>query len=413
MLRRGNFLRGAAKVKGQTMTTCSTAWPLSSHYTTRPLRSTLFASTALFAVYLMFETSEPRSTNLAIFTVSVVYAFVLMLLLSKQHKNKITPQVISVDGNVLIIPRVFSKSHHIYLHEIKSVEKSKPCAKNLFVLIGRYNKSTIFIDRLGFSTANDFENFAALVAQLASKNQTDEYSWRIASITARNNLKSQFAIIIISLTWLALYALVCTSGIDKISDSAITKGALTKDTLKLDELYRLASSFFLHLNPIHLGLNVLTFSIISRNIELMLGRVRMVNILFLSAVTGSLISWAFSSYSLVIGASGGILGLLGAYFVICVRYPRSFPGSVSTSGRAISLVLILQLCSDITIPGVDIFSHIGGLVFGITYAYLISGFRTLVSFDSASPIEFRVSATASCLYLGGLIYFLALYINAL
>ncbi|MES2758754.1 MAG: rhomboid family intramembrane serine protease [Pseudomonadota bacterium] len=320
---------------------------------------------------------------------------------------------ISVNDGILSIPRFCCKPHSIPFREIKSIEKYSISKTNSTALIGRFNNSPIFIDKIGFSTADDFDEFVSFVERCASENRSVEFTQSPASIAGRSDAKSQCAIIIISLTWLVSYALVCTSGINEISESAIAHGALTKDTFKLDELYRIPSSFFLHLNPFHLGLNVLTFAIISRNIEIILGRARLLNILILSAVSGALLSCAFSSYSAVIGASGGILGLLGAYFVMIVRYPQRFPGSISVSRRSITLLLTLQLISDIIIPGIDALSHVGGLLFGVVYAYLITRFCTAVNCDSTSPVEIRVALGASFLYIAGLVYFFSLYFDLL
>jgi membrane associated rhomboid family serine protease len=394
------------------MTSLTAAWRLHSKYTMRPLRTTLCASTALFIIYLASSTGS-RSTNWTFFVICAVYAGVLIAILDQYVKSKKTAKIISVNGGTLSIPRFIRNPHRIHFHEIKSLEKYGNSKGNFAVLLGRFDKSSIHIDRPGFATADDFEEFVRFVEQCASANQSAEFAERAASIAARSGATNQSATILISLTWLAIYAVVATSGIREINDSAITHGALTKDSLKIDELYRIASSFFLHLSPIHLGLNILTFAVIGRNIEIILGRVRLINTLLLSAVSGAVLSWAFSSYSAVIGASGGIFGLLGAFLLVCIRHQRSFPGSVSTSGRSISVALVLQFIFDVTTPGVDVFSHLGGFLFGLVYARPILWSRTAANFDSASPAEFRVAVSTSTLYIGGLTYFFSLYFNLL
>lgn len=389
------------------MTSLTAAWRLNSKYTIRPLRTSVCVSTALFIMYLTSPTARSGSTNWTLFVICSVYAGVLIGLLSKYLKSKRSAQTIYVTDGTLSIPRFVRNPHRIHLHEIKSVEKYSNSERNSAVLLGRFDKSPILIDRLGFATADEFDTFVRFVGECASANQSVEFADRAALIAARSGAKNQSTIILISLTWLAIYAL--TSGIKEINESAITHGALTKDALKIDELYRIASSFFLHSTPVHLGLNVLTFAIIGRNIEVIFGRIRLINILFLSAANGAVLSWACSSYSTVIGASGGILGLLGTYLLLCVRYQRSLPGSVSTSGRSILVALILQFLFDITTPGVDVISHLGGFLFGLVYACWILSSRSPINFGSASSAEFRVAVSASTLYVCGLAYFLFLY----
>lgn len=393
------------------MASLGKSWLLSSSYTTRPLRSTLCASSALFLISLRYDTAGGGSTGWGTVLFCAAYGGFLTLLFLRYYRSKKTSQTISWDGVTLFIPRFFCRPHRVHYDEIKSVEKSCASKKNPVTLIGRFNKSSIWLDRSGFSSAEDFEDFVSFATKCASENQSADYLKCSASIAARSNGHSQSPAALISLAWLVMYALVCTTGISEIHPSALAQGALTKDTLKPAELYRIASSFFLHLNPFHLGLNVLAFAIISRNIQIILGTVRLVNILILSALSGALFSWAFSGYSAVLGASGGILGLLGAYFVICVRYPRSFPASVSTSSGSLALLLALQFGTDIAIPGIDVFSHLGGFLFGVVYAHLITRVRSTANVAVTSPAEFRVAVTASCLYVGGLTYFLALYLK--
>lgn len=395
------------------MTRLNAVWQLNSKYTIRPLRTTLSATTALFIIYLTSSTARSHPTNWLNLVICAAYALTLVTLLRQYLESKSCAAAIVVDGETLLIPRFIHNPHCIHFHEIKSVERYAYSKGISVILVGRFDKAPILIDEQGFKNRDDFEEFLRLVDRCASANQSSEFATRATSIAARRGIKSQSAIILIALMWAAIYAVVAASGIERINNSAIIYGGLTKDSLTLGGLYRIASSFFLHSTPIHLGLNVLMFAVIGRNIETIFGRIRLINMLFLSAVSGAVLSVVLSSYSPVIGASGGTFGLLGAYFLICIRHASKFPGSVSTSGRSIAVVLILQFIFDFATPGIDVFSHLGGFAFGIFYAVLILYSRTTDSFDLASPVEFGVALSASALYLGGLVYFFHCYFNIL
>jgi membrane associated rhomboid family serine protease len=204
------------------------------------------------------------------------------------------------------------------------------------------------------------------------------------------------------------YALLAAPNVGYISDEALVHGGLTKEALLISQLYRIPSSFFLHISPVHLGCNILGLAIIGRHIDVILGRVRFIHILFGAAISGSLLSFEFSSADIVVGASGGLMGLLGAYFLLSVKHHQYLPGSVSTSGKAISLTLALQLLSDLTSENVDIFSHLGGILFGILYASWVLHRRPLVSAALSSRSALGVAVTMTLAYATGLAYFFAI-----
>jgi membrane associated rhomboid family serine protease len=144
-----------------------------------------------------------------------------------------------------------------------------------------------------------------------------------------------------------------------------------------------------------------------RHVDVILGRVRCLQILFGAAISGSLLSFAFSSADIVVGASGGLMGLLGAYFLLILKYHQYLPGSVSTSVKTISLTLALQLLSDMANENVDIFSHLGGILFGILYVSWGSHRRPLVSAALSSGSAVGVAVTMTLAYATGLTYFLS------
>jgi membrane associated rhomboid family serine protease len=301
------------------------------------------------------------------------------------------------------------KRQFVHFHEIKSIEKYFDSVKIIAVLIGRSNKSSIFIERRNFNSGDQFEEFVQFLAQFALKNHAKEAAADIAAVTARREAKDSSFMALIALSIFGTYVVLAAPGFESISEGAIIRGGLIKESLLTDQFYRFASSFFLHYTPFHLGFNILSLAIVGQYIDVILGRVRFINVLFCSAILGSLLSLAFSPYAAVIGASGGILGLLGAYSLVCIKYERQLPGSVSVSGRVILLVLVLQILGDVATEGGDIFSHIGGFFFGFLYAGLALHRRSVVKAAIASSAERCIAAGVTLAYGGGLIYFLGLF----
>jgi len=130
------------------------------------------------------------------------------------------------------------------------------------------------------------------------------------------------------------------------------------------EYYRLLTAAFLHGGLLHLLFNMLALYLLGPGLEAALGRVRFLALYLLSALGGSVASYALASpIQPSLGASGAIFGLFGATLVISRRL-RADVGPIL-------VVLGINLVLSFTIPNVDWRAHIGGLVVG---AIIAAGF---------------------------------------
>jgi rhomboid protease GluP len=297
------------------------------------------------------------------------------------------------------------KQQCLRLVEIKSVERLKNFNGVMAVIIGRYEKLSIILERSNFTSPAEFDDFLHFLEYAIANNRSARSSNEIRAVDAKSSVSTSLPLAILSLLMLGVYVLYTDASYENITTAAIELGGLDKKMLQTGELYRFASSFFLHYTPYHLGLNVISLAVIGRYVDVIAGRVRFVNILLISAVSGSLLSLAFSHFDAVVGASGGILGLFGAYLSIVARFHNQLPGSVSAPRRNILLVLALQFLCDFVLPGVDVFSHIGGFLAGFLYARITLNKCTVGSTALATRIEFTLAATISSAFIYGLFYF--------
>lgn len=78
------------------------------------------------------------------------------------------------------------------------------------------------------------------------------------------------------------------------------------------------SSIFLHANALHLGSNMLYLWVFGNNVELAMGRLRFILFYLACGVAGTLAYALFNPHAAVpvIGASGAISGVLGAYLLL-------------------------------------------------------------------------------------------------
>jgi membrane associated rhomboid family serine protease len=160
------------------------------------------------------------------------------------------------------------------------------------------------------------------------------------------------------------------------------------------------TSMFLHGGWLHLGGNMLFLWIFGNNIEDLLGRGRFL-LLYLSAGAAAAMVQALSApHSTVpmIGASGAIAGVLGAYLL---TYPRAnvhcfvwlviFFWIVSVPAWVLlGLWFGMQLISGLAVgphdPGVAFWAHIGGFAAGIALYLVLRPRRVVLLQSQKTPV---------------------------
>lgn len=136
------------------------------------------------------------------------------------------------------------------------------------------------------------------------------------------------------------------------------------------QLYRLATSAFLHYGLTHLVLNMWALYVVGPPLEMWLGRLRFGVLYALSALGGSALVYLLAPLnSATAGASGAIFGLFGATLVILRRLELDY--------RWVVAVIVVNLAFNLVVPlissqSVSWQAHLGGLVSGtvIALAYI-------------------------------------------
>ena len=141
-------------------------------------------------------------------------------------------------------------------------------------------------------------------------------------------------------------------------------GANYRPLIQLGQVWRLASSMFLHIGFLHLLVNMYALWIIGSQLENFLGKFKFLVVYLGSGILGSLLSVVIHS-SISAGASGAIFGLLGSLLYFGYHY-RLYLGTVLKT-QVIPIILI-NLLIGFMFSGIDNYAHIGGLVGG----YLIT-----------------------------------------
>jgi rhomboid protease GluP len=275
------------------------------------------------------------------------------------------------------------------------------------VLIGIFDRPSIFIEKNIFHNQTDFTLFQQKIELAAQKNSSQENYSAITFIAHTASLpKKNLACFFFVALWIVLY--LVTSGLsDTTRDYSLLSSGITKTMFIQHETYRIATSFFTHISIFHLLFNILAFSVIGTSLEIFLGKVRFINAVLVTAVVGSVFSFFFSPYSLVVGGSGGVYGLFGVYLFINFKYHKSLPGSIASMPRAYIIGSILaEIAFETYSKGIDSYSHIGGFIFGVLYAYLFSYNRTSNELNKSTAIEKIAGTLIFSFYLINVIYFL-------
>ncbi len=130
------------------------------------------------------------------------------------------------------------------------------------------------------------------------------------------------------------------------------------------EIWRLFTSMFLHGDALHLFSNMVSLLIFGAYVELSYSKYQYIIIYFVSGLVGSFFSMLLLPfYTISLGASGAIFGLIGAAFSILI-VQRDTPLIF------IGLIYIFYFVFSSFTPGVNYFAHIFGLVAGLIIGYL-------------------------------------------
>ncbi|MGH4118425.1 rhomboid family intramembrane serine protease [Clostridium sp.] len=148
----------------------------------------------------------------------------------------------------------------------------------------------------------------------------------------------------------------------------ILLGAKVNELIAGGQYFRLVSSMFLHGGLMHLAINMYSLYAIGPMIERVYGKKKYLVIYFLSGICSSIFSYLFSP-SVSIGASGAIFGLLGAVLVFAIKSK----GKTGTGFiKSILSVIFINVIIGITLPNIDNFAHMGGLIGGVIISFLVS-----------------------------------------
>lgn len=194
-----------------------------------------------------------------------------------------------------------------------------------------------------------------------------------------------------------IFIFICLELAGSTNDShfMLVHGAMSPGiVLYSGQWYRLLTSVFVHFGMEHLLNNMLLLVVLGQYLESAVGAVRFMAIYLFSGISGAFASLVFmlmrGENNIAGGASGGIFGILGGLIVVVLVHKGRYRNFRT---RSILFVIALALYGGFTSAEVDNAAHVGGLVAGILFTFIIYGIRTIITLKKLREYD-RESAGA-------------------
>lgn len=154
---------------------------------------------------------------------------------------------------------------------------------------------------------------------------------------------------------------------------------INAEFVRRGEWWRILTSAFFHLGPIHLAFNMYVLYIYGPIAERMYGPIEFAAIYLLCAAGGSVLTILVDPIQFAAGASGAIFGLVGLLFVVSRRHHAVLGREARTMMAGIGSYLVFLLIFTFVVPGISWTGHLGGLIVGATLGFLLppTGVETL------------------------------------
>jgi rhomboid protease GluP len=140
----------------------------------------------------------------------------------------------------------------------------------------------------------------------------------------------------------------------------------SNELIRSGQLWRLLAPALLHGSIAHIGFNMYALFSFGTGLERHFGHGRFLLLYVLGAFTGNVASFLFSSAN-SLGASTAIFGLLGAEAIFLVQNRKLFSGQFRSAISNILFIAVINLFIIGSLPGIDNWGHIGGLLGGLMF----------------------------------------------
>jgi len=168
------------------------------------------------------------------------------------------------------------------------------------------------------------------------------------------------------------------------------------------EYWRILTGAALHGGLLHVAMNGYAFYSFGRIFEMLSARAHLAIVFLLSAIGGGVLSLIAAPEGVSVGASGGIVGLIG-YLAVYAFKRREFISQEFRKSLLINIGFIL-IYGILLYQIVDNYGHIGGLITGAAYASIQVPTDPYVDPRAASPATQIVGLASLGVYIATCVF---------
>ena len=152
------------------------------------------------------------------------------------------------------------------------------------------------------------------------------------------------------------------------TNESIEAAGLVKPAVWQGQSWRLATATLMHVNFLHFWMNFLGLLALARIIEQTIHRALVPVVFFASATCGSIFSLLLYPQTTSVGASGGLMGLVGFLAVAAMVNREKYPPKYLR--RLLQAIVFVGVFGAIGFAMIDNGAHLGGLLGGAALGWL-------------------------------------------
>jgi membrane associated rhomboid family serine protease len=200
--------------------------------------------------------------------------------------------------------------------------------------------------------------------------------YEMARSTRRNQLQNTPAVFILILVNVLVFLFEMSAGDWNDPEVLHRIGALEPYAVVVQgEYWRLFTALFLHGGFLHLGFNLFALYVLGPSLERAIGTLRFAACYLISGLASSVGVVALTVMGLVqvaqvIGASGCIMGIVGAWAGFLLRHHHAPLARQRLTN--IALIVAIQIAFDLSTPQVSMAAHLCGFVAGFFLGLMIA-----------------------------------------
>jgi membrane associated rhomboid family serine protease len=208
-----------------------------------------------------------------------------------------------------------------------------------------------------------------------------------------------------------IFAVFVAQLVTGIDFSAAAAGFDKQAFLHRHEYWRILTGATTHASLLHVGMNCYAFYSFGKIFETLANRAHLAIVFLLSAIGGGVLSLIFAPLVTSVGASGGIVGLIGYLLVYAFRRQQFISAEFRKSLLInIGFILVFGLA---LYNVIDNFGHIGGLLTGALYGLIQIPSDPHIDPREAGPATEIAGIGALGLYIAACIFSIVLILRVI